>query len=430
MFGRKVQKSEYSAFGDTQVIRALDQSLAVISFDTEGTVLHANANFLQALGYNLNDIIGKHHSMFCEKNYVKLPEYQEFWENLRDGRFQSGAYKRIAKDGSPVYIQATYNPVMNDKNEVIGVVKYAVDMTIPTKKTREAIARTQASISFTTSGIVTDVNRTFLSAMGYAREDVIGKHHKMFCHPNYTATSEYAAHWKGLGRGEPKSGVFERVARDGSTVYIQASYNPDYDLDGNVIGVTKYATDITSDIKLKRDAAKIAEATAAAVEELNASVAEISRSLNVTSDNSELLEDAATKTTSVVAELVESSETMEKTVEFVYTIADQINLLALNAAVEAARAGEAGKGFAVVAGEVKNLANSATTFTQAIAKEIETIKTINGKITQNMDGIIKSVVDLKLDTSNIASAVSQQAAVANDVSLQMVQLAQMVSMRD
>lgn len=430
MFGRKVQKSEFSAFSDTQVIRALDNSLAVISFDTNGTVLHANANFLQALGYNLNDIIGKHHSMFCEKNYVKLPEYQEFWDDLRDGQFQSGSYKRIAKDGSPVYIQATYNPVMNDKNEVIGVIKYAVDMTIPTTKTREAIARTQASISFTTSGIITDVNRTFLAAMGYTREDVIGKHHKMFCHPNYTATSEYAAHWKALGRGEPKSGVFERVARDGSTVYIQASYNPDYDLDGNVIGVTKYATDITSDIKLKRDAAKIAEATAAAVEELNASVAEISRSLNVTSDNSEVLEDAATKTTSVVEELVESSETMEKTVEFVYTIADQINLLALNAAVEAARAGEAGKGFAVVAGEVKNLANSATTFTQAIAKEIETIKTINGKITQNMDGIIKSVVDLKLDTSNIASAVSQQAAVANDVSLQMVQLAQMVSMRD
>lgn len=128
--------------------------------------------------------------------------------------------------------------------------------------------------------------------------------------------------------------------------------------------------------------------------------------------------------------MVASSETMEKTVEFVYTIADQINLLALNAAVEAARAGEAGKGFAVVAGEVKNLANSATTFTQAIAKEIETIKVINQKITQNMDGIIGSVASLNNDTETIASAVTQQAAVSSDIAHRMAQLANMVAMND
>lgn len=121
---------------------------------------------------------------------------------------------------------------------------------------------------------------------------------------------------------------------------------------------------------------------------------------------------------------------MEKTVEFVYTIADQINLLALNAAVEAARAGEAGKGFAVVAGEVKNLANSATTFTQAIAKEIDTIKVINQKITGNMGGIIDRVTGLKDDTASIASAVTEQATVANDIAMRMSQLAEMVALDD
>ncbi len=178
------------------------------------------------------------------------------------------------------------------------------------------------------------------------------------------------------------------------------------------------------------ESAEIASSTAAAVEEMNASIAEISRSLLVTQDNTQLLETSATDTTRVVNDLVTSSETMEKTVEFVYTIADQINLLALNAAVEAARAGEAGKGFAVVAGEVKNLANSATTFTQAIAKEIDTIKSINHKITDNMDGIIQRVTGLKDDTSSIASAVSEQAAVVNDITMRMTQLAQMVAIED
>ena len=161
--------------------------------------------------------------------------------------------------------------------------------------------------------------------------------------------------------------MFERIKSDGSKIYIRAAYNPDYDLNGNVIGVTKYATDITAERAVK----------------------------------------------------IQSAD-----------IADQINLLALNAAVEAARAGEAGKGFAVVAGEVKNLANSATTFTQAIAKEIETIKVINQKITQNMDGIIGSVASLNNDTETIASAVTQQAAVSNDIAHRMAQLANMVAMND
>jgi methyl-accepting chemotaxis protein len=197
-----------------------------------------------------------------------------------------------------------------------------------------------------------------------------------------------------------------------------------------VIGVTKYASDITAEREMKMQSADIAASTAAAVEEMNASITEISRSLHITQENTQQLEISATGTKDVVKDLVSSSETMEKTVEFVYTIADQINLLALNAAVEAARAGEAGKGFAVVAGEVKNLANSATTFTQAIAKEIDTIKVINQKITGNMGGIIDRVTGLKDDTASIASAVTEQATVANDIAMRMSQLAEMVALDD
>ncbi len=430
MFGRKVKKSEFSAFIDSQVISALDKSLAVISFTPDGIVLHANDNFLTTLGYSQNEILGQHHAIFCEDHYTKTDAYKQFWADLQDGQFQSGTFTRLNKHGERVYIQAPYNPVFDQHGELIGVIKYAVDISIPTNKTREAIARTQAAISFNTQGYVIDVNQTFLDALGYKMEQVLGKHHKMFCAPSYTSSPNYKKFWSDLGNGQSQSGIFKRLRSDGSVIYIRAAYNPDYDLNGNVIGVTKYATDITQEREIKLESAEIASSTAAAVEEMNASIAEISRSLLVTQDNTQLLETSATDTTRVVNDLVTSSETMEKTVEFVYTIADQINLLALNAAVEAARAGEAGKGFAVVAGEVKNLANSATTFTQAIAKEIDTIKSINHKITYNMDGIIQRVTGLKDDTSSIASAVSEQAAVVNDITMRMTQLAQMVAIED
>ena len=430
MFGRKIKKSDYSAFTDVQVIRALDKSQAVISFAPDGTILSANENFLNTLGYSQNEILGQHHAMFCESHFAKSPEYRAFWEALQNGEFQSGSFTRLSKHGERVYIQATYNPIMNDHGEVIGVIKYAVDISVTTRKSREAIARTQAAISFNRSGIIVDVNDTFLHALGYSADEVLGKHNRMFCSPTYVATQDYAKFWRDLAAGQSQTGEFERIKSDGSKIYIRAAYNPDYDLNGNVIGVTKYATDITAERAVKMQSADIAASTAAAVEEMNASINEISRSLQVSQSNSLALKKSANSTTKVIGDLVASSETMEKTVEFVYTIADQINLLALNAAVEAARAGEAGKGFAVVAGEVKNLANSATTFTQAIAKEIETIKVINQKITQNMDGIIGSVASLNNDTETIASAVTQQAAVSSDIAHRMAQLANMVAMND
>ena len=159
---------------------------------------------------------------------------------------------------------------------------------------------------------------------------------------------------------------------------------------------------------------------------MNSAIADISASVQVARDGAEALVHSATGTKDIVEQLIASSETMAQTVEFVYTIADQINLLALNAAVEAARAGEAGKGFAVVAGEVKNLANSATNFTQTIAKEIETIQDISAKISGNTDQMIKKIGALQGDTDSIATATQEQVSVTNDIAHQIMDLADMV----
>lgn len=426
MFGRKTQKSKFSAFSDTDVIKALDKSQAVISFSPDGTILQANSNFLQTLGYQQNEIVGQHHRIFCDPAVVQSAEYAEFWTNLQAGEFQSGSYTRRHKNGQDVYIQATYNPITNDAGTVVGVIKYAVDISIPTKKRNEAIARTQAVISFTHDGIIKDANQTFLDVTGYDLGDIIGRHHRIFCESSYTETAEYKRFWSDLARGVSKTGQFKRLSKDGQAIYINASYNADYDLQGNVIGVTKHATDITNEVKNRQTTAEIAQATSAAVEEMNSAIADISASVQVARDGAESLVHSATGTKDIVEQLIVSSETMAQTVEFVYTIADQINLLALNAAVEAARAGEAGKGFAVVAGEVKNLANSATNFTQTIAKEIETIQEISSKISGNTDQMIKKIGVLQGDTESIATATQEQVSVTNDISHQIMDLADMV----
>lgn len=254
----------------------------------------------------------------------------------------------------------------------------------------------------------------------------MGRHHRIFCENSYTESADYKRFWSDLGKGVSKTGNFKRLSKHGQAIYINASYNADYDLQGNVIGVTKHATDITTEVKNRETTAEIAQATSAAVEEMNSAIADISASVQVARDSAETLVYSATGTKDIVEQLIASSETMAQTVEFVYTIADQINLLALNAAVEAARAGEAGKGFAVVAGEVKNLANSATNFTQTIAKEIETIQDISAKISGNTDQMIKKIGALQGDTESIATATQEQVSVTNDIAHQIMDLADMV----
>lgn len=254
----------------------------------------------------------------------------------------------------------------------------------------------------------------------------MGRHHRIFCENTYTESADYKRFWSDLGKGVSKTGNFKRLAKNGQAIYLNASYNADYDLQGNVVGVTKHATDITTEVANRETTAEIAQATSAAVEEMNSAIADISASVQVARDGAEALVHSATGTKDIVEQLIASSETMAQTVEFVYTIADQINLLALNAAVEAARAGEAGKGFAVVAGEVKNLANSATNFTQTIAKEIETIQDISAKISGNTDQMIKKIGALQGDTDSIATATQEQVSVTNDIAHQIMDLADMV----
>ncbi len=233
-------------------IDAIGKSLAVIEFEPDGTIIHANENFLKALGYSQAEVVGKHHRIFVEADYRNSPEYSRFWQELKNGVYSSGEYKRIAKDGSDVWIQASYNPILDLNGQTIKVVKYATDITQQKlldayyKGQIDAIGKSQAVIEFDINGIIEDANENFLSALGYSLDEIKGQHHSLFVESGYKNSPEYKSFWHALSKGEFKAGEFKRLGKGGKVVWIQASYNPIVGLNGEVLKVVKYATDITS----------------------------------------------------------------------------------------------------------------------------------------------------------------------------------------
>ncbi len=284
-------------------IEAIGKSQAVIEFNMDGTIIKANENFLNAMGYTLEEIQGQHHSMFAEPEFAKSAEYKAFWERLNRGEYEAGEYKRLANGGREIWIQASYNPILDMSGKPFKVVKYATDITKQKIQTAdslgqiEAIGKSQAVIEFNMDGTIIKANENFLNAMGYSLEEIQGRHHSMFAEPEFAKSAEYKAFWEKLNRGEYEAGEYKRLGKGGKEIWIQASYNPILDLNGNPIKVVKYATDITDMVTTRSENEKgIAEAvdvlkevamgnlTKKMIKEYAGSFAEIKTALNNTID--------------------------------------------------------------------------------------------------------------------------------------------------
>ena len=438
-------------------IDALNKSQAVIEFDLNGTVLTANGNFLAALGYTLPEIQGKHHRMFVEPAFAASPEYAQFWDKLRRGEYQAAQFKRIAKGGREIWIEASYNPILDAAGRPCKVVKFATDIT--ERKAREAdlqgqvnaISKSQAVIEFELDGTVLTANQNFLTVLGYTLPEIQGKHHRMFVEPAFAASAEYAQFWERLRRGEYQAAQFKRIAKGGREIWIEASYNPILDASGRPYKVVKFATDITAQVELlnqlktliDRNFGEIGEALgrsdgksgaamdaatetsanvqtiAAAAEELASSTLEIATSMTKSRTMAEQAQQQAEAADQATQKMADAARQMNGIVDLIRSIAGQINLLALNATIEAARAGEAGRGFAVVATEVKNLASQAARATDQISGEIDGIQSISGDVVDALGGIRQSIVSVRDYVLTTASAVEEQTAVTTDMSRSM-----------
>ncbi len=232
------------------VLDALSRSQAIIEFDLTGKILKANDNFCKAVGYQQSEIVGRTHSMFLSPEDAASPEYKSFWARLSRGEYDQGQYRRRARNGDEIWIEASYNPVFRF-GKPYKVVKIATDITSIKRKSAEddgklaALSHAQAIIEFTPEGKILSANENFLATLGYTAEDIIGKHHSMFCEPAYAQSQDYRDFWKELGKGHFSTGQFMRLGKDGKRVFIQASYNPIIDDRGRVFKVVKFAFDVT-----------------------------------------------------------------------------------------------------------------------------------------------------------------------------------------
>jgi methyl-accepting chemotaxis protein len=232
-------------------IAALYHSHAVIEFDPQGVILDANTNFCRVMGYSPDEIVGKHHSMFLDPEYARSAEYRHFWDNLTAGKINAARFKRVSKSGAPVWLEASYTPVVDESGRMLRVVKCATD--ISSEELRDAdlrgqvdaINRSHAVVEFSVDGTVLHANDNFCRLMGYAASEVVGKRHAVFVDEAYAQSDEYRELWQRLGRGEAVSARFKRRTKRGAEVWLEASYNPIFDADGRVLKVVKYATDIT-----------------------------------------------------------------------------------------------------------------------------------------------------------------------------------------
>ena len=232
-------------------IEAIGKAMGVIEFTLDGKVTHANQNFLDVLGYTLDEIRGQHHSLFVDPAYRASAEYRLFWDKLGRGEYDAGQYKRIGKAGREVWIEASYNPIIDAEGKPCKVIKYATDITEGKLRAADfegqlaAIGKAQGVIEFTLDGKVISANPNFLAVVGYTLEEIRGQHHSLFVDAAHRASPEYRLFWDKLGRGEYDAGQYRRIAKGGREVWLEASYNPIMDMNGRPFKVVKYATDVT-----------------------------------------------------------------------------------------------------------------------------------------------------------------------------------------
>ncbi len=453
------------------MLAALNKAQAVIEFSMSGEILNANENFLKTVGYRLEEIAGQHHRMFVEPAFAASAEYRHFWEKLGRGEFDSGEYKRIGRDGREVWIVASYNPILDGNGKPIKVVKYATDVTDQKLQTADhegqlsAISKSQAVIEFDMTGRILGANENFLNTVGYLQSEIVGQHHSMFIDAAQRQTAEYQMFWSKLGRGEYDAGQYKRIGKGGKEIWIQASYNPIFDLNGKAFKVVKYATDVTRQRKVAErvqeisgivasaasemrataeamartaqqatsqavsvaSAARVAssnvQTVAAAGEELSASISEIARQVTESTTITQRAVAETERTSTSIQTLADAAQKIGNVVTLINNIAGQTKLLALNATIEAARAGDAGKGFAVVASEVKSLSDQTAKATHEISSQVSAMQAATATSVTAIQGIADTINKVADIASAIASAVEEQSAATAEISSNVVEAA-------
>ncbi|MGY5958942.1 PAS domain-containing methyl-accepting chemotaxis protein [Kosakonia sp. BK9b] len=375
---------------------ALCKNKPVIEFSPEGIIHKASPLFLSTMGYRADEIIGHHHRIFCPPSLVNSPDYSQFWQRLARGESFSGKYLRLARGNRPVWLEASYIPVTDRRGRVTRVIKIAADIServhvaLEQEAIVNAIGRSMAIIAFNPEGVVLEANENFLKTTGYKREDVVGKHHRLFCSETLYKSDEYRQFWEKLNQGEFFSGEFPRLNRRGEPLWLRATYNPVFNSDGQLYKIVKFATDVTAQVlRNQREQEAAVHAWDMAVQTRGSAQAGASVIENSIRMIDRIAQGMGAVSTDV-SRLNDQSDSIDGMVETIRSFAMQTRLIALNAAIEAARAGTYGRSFAVVAAEVRTLAASVSSATE----EIERVVASNNQLAKEvLNGIENSLMN-------------------------------------
>ncbi|QEI08503.1 PAS domain S-box protein [Pigmentiphaga aceris] len=355
-----------------QVRESLDNEMLFISLDPQGKLVSANKNFEREMGHSADRLIGRELVDLVPSTERNTEHFERMRSAIREGKHWAGALQIERGDSGESWLRAILQPVRGHGGQVRSISVYASDLTRTIESAREhenlieALQRSTAVIEFNLAGEVLTANDRFLKAMGYTQNQIIGKHHRMFCDPEEANSAKYQQFWEKLRRGEFVADRFKRVDGHGNTVWLEASYNPISDTHNRLYKVVKFATVVTDQVNHELAVVEAADIAYSTSQNTDAAAKRGSSVVQETVDVMRALADEMEAAAQGIAALDRQSQIIGTIIKSISGIANQTNLLALNAAIEAARAGEQGRGFAVVADEVRQLASRTTQATEEI----------------------------------------------------------------
>ena len=426
MFSSRLKKDLEAKEAELAILRQLmgkmNSDMLSLTLDADSRICAFNDLFARTLGYSHGHLQGRPLAEIVPPYVKNLPCFHNFRAAVAKLEPISDDYRYLRADGSLAWLKIHWYPIATADGKLSHIQGFGSDISEAVYRAKEneafisALLRSTAVIQFNLDGTVVTANEQFLQTMGYSLAELKGKHHSLFCTQEDAASADYKAFWQKLNRGEYIADRFRRVDRNGREVWLEATYNPVHDTEGNLYKVVKFANVVTDQVMRE---AEVRQAAGVAYDISLQTDVSAERGASVVKDTlvtMQKITDQVQSATDGIEALGKQSLLISSIVQTIGGIAAQTNLLALNAAIEAARAGDQGRGFAVVADEVRQLAARTSTATDEIVNVVQQNQALADEAVRNMFASREQAVQgLGLETASLDKGTEAEEPVVHSV---------------